>query len=203
MMRTLAAVLFPDFEMLDLYGPLEMFSIFRDDFEIRTVALETGPVKSSGGPSTVADDAMGEGRQYDILLVPGGHGTRTVCNNTNYQNWLKSQSEAAEYITSVCTGSLLLAKAGILDGRRATTNKMAYDWVADQTGRVDWQRRARWVQDGSIFTSSGVSAGLDMALAVIEDCLGPKAAADAARKAEYIRNADPDNDPFAAPGDKT
>lgn len=202
-MRTLAAVLFPDFEMLDLYGPLEMFSIFRDDFEIRTVALETGPVKSSGGPSTVADDAMGEGRQYDILLVPGGHGTRTVCNNTNYQNWLKSQSEAAEYITSVCTGSLLLAKAGILDGRRATTNKMAYDWVADQTGRVDWQRRARWVQDGSIFTSSGVSAGLDMALAVIEDCLGPKAAADAARKAEYIRNADPDNDPFAAPGDKT
>ncbi|MEP1199997.1 DJ-1/PfpI family protein [Tateyamaria sp.] len=203
MMRTLAAVLFPDFEMLDLYGPLEMFSIFRDDFEIRTVALETGPVKSSGGPSTVADDAMGEGRQYDILLVPGGHGTRTVCNNTNYQNWLKSQSEAAEYTTSVCTGSLLLAKAGILDGRRATTNKMAYDWVADQTGRVDWQRRARWVQDGSIFTSSGVSAGLDMALAVIEDCLGPKAAADAARKAEYIRNADPDNDPFAAPGDKT
>ncbi len=202
-MRTLAAVLFPDFEMLDLYGPLEMFSIFRDDFEIRTVALETGPVKSSGGPSTVADDAMVEGRQYDILLVPGGHGTRTVCNNTTYQNWLKSQSDVAEYTTSVCTGSLLLAKAGILDGRRATTNKMAYDWVADQTGRVDWQRRARWVQDGSIFTSSGVSAGLDMALAVIEDCLGPKAAADAARKAEYIRNADPDNDPFAAPGDKT
>lgn len=202
-MRTLAAVLFTDFEMLDLYGPLEMFSFFRDDFDIRTVALEKGPVKSSGGPATVAEDAMGDGRHYDILLVPGGRGTRNVHDDATFLNWLKAQSEKAEYTTSVCTGSLLLAKAGILERRCATTNKLAFDWVADQTSGVDWQRHARWVQDGSVYTSSGVSAGMDMALAVIEACLGPKAAADAANYAEYIRNPDPDNDPFAASGDKT
>lgn len=202
-MRTVAAVLFPDFEMLDLYGPLEIFSFFRDDIEIRTVALAKGSIKSSGGPDTVAEDVIGEGRQYDILLVPGGRGTRNVYDDATFLNWLKSQSEGAEYTTSVCTGSLLLAKAGILEGRRATTNKLAFDWVADQTSGVDWQHCARWVQDGSIYTSSGVSAGIDMALAVIEDCLGPKAATDAANYAEYIRNPDPDNDPFAAPGDKT
>ena len=179
-MRTLAAVLFPDFEMLDLYGPLEMFSFFRDDFEIRTVALETGAVKASGGPSTMAQDTMEDGRQYDILLVPGGRGTRNVGGATTFLSWLKSQSEGAEYTTSVCTGSLLLAKAGILNGRRATTNKLAFDWVADQTSGVDWQRSARWVRDGSVYTSSGVSAGMDMALAVIEDWIGDKAAAESA-----------------------
>ena len=202
-MRTLAAVLFPDFEMLDLYGPLEMFSFFRDDFEIRTVALEPGAVKASGGPSTIAQDTMEDGRQYDILLVPGGRGTRNVGGDTTFLSWLKSQSKGAEYTTSVCTGSLLLAKAGILNRRRATTNKLAFDWVADQTSGVDWQRSARWVRDGSVYTSSGVSAGMDMALAVIEDCLGAKAAADAATYAEYIRNPDPDNDPFASVGGTT
>ncbi|MEO0381276.1 MAG: DJ-1/PfpI family protein [Pseudomonadota bacterium] len=202
-MRTIAAVLFEDFEMLDLYGPLEMFSFFRDDFEIRTVAIEKGPVKASGGPSTVAQDAVTDGRHYDILLVPGGRGTRNVDDNTAFLGWLKSQAESAEYTTSICTGSLLLAKAGILEGRRATTNKLGFDWVAGQTSGVDWQRKARWVRDGSVFTSSGVSAGMDMALAVLEDCLGPKAAADAALYAEYIRNPDPDNDPFAHAGDIT
>lgn len=200
-MRTIAAVLFPDFEMLDLYGPLEMFSFFRDDFEIRSVAMEQGPVKSSGGPSTVAQDAITDGRHYDMLLVPGGRGTRNMDGDTAFLDWLTSQAARAEYTTSVCTGSLLLAKAGILEGRRATTNKLAFDWVADQTEGVDWQRSARWVRDGSVFTSSGVSAGMDMALAVIEDCLGPKSAADAALYAEYIRNPDPENDPFATPGD--
>ena len=200
-MRTLAAVLFPDFEMLDLYGPLELYSFFPDEFEIRTVSIDTGPIKASGGPSTVAQDSITDGRQYDMLLVPGGRGTRNVDSDTAFLEWLSAQSASAEFTTSVCTGSLLLAKAGILDGRRATTNKLAFDWVADQTSGVDWQRSARWVKDGAIYTSSGVSAGMDMALAVIENCLGPHAAHDAAEYAEYIRNPDPDNDPFAAIGD--
>ena len=196
-MRKIAAVLFPDFEMLDLYGPLEMFSFFRDDFEIRTVALEAGPIKASGGPPTVAVDGIGDGVAYDILLVPGGHGTVKVHTHTEFLAWLGAQASGAEYVTSVCTGSLLLAKAGVLDGRAATTNKLAFDWVAGQAHAVDWQRQARWVRDGNIFTSSGVSAGMDMALAVLEDCLGTDAARDAVRWAEYVRNPDPTNDPFA------
>ncbi len=197
MKRTIAAVLFPEFEMLDLYGPLEMFSYFRDAFEIRTVALEAGPVVASGGPETVAQDGMGDDRRYDLLLVPGGRGTRHVDSNETFLRWLGSNSAEAEYVTSVCTGSLLLAKAGVLEGRRATTNKLAFDWVDGQTSGVDWQRRARWVRDGNIYTSSGVSAGMDMALAVLGDCLGPEAAEQAAQWAEYTRNPDPENDPFA------
>ena len=200
-MRTLAAVLFPDFEMLDLCGPLELFSFFRDDFDIRTVAAQRGPIKASGGPSTLAEDAFSDGHRYDMLLVPGGRGTRNVDGDAVFLAWLKDQSGTAEYTTSVCTGALLLARAGVLDGRRATTNKLAFDRVADQTSGVNWQRSARWVRDGSVYTSSGVSAGMDMALAVIEDCLGPQAAKDAALYAEYIRNPDPDNDPFAATGE--
>lgn len=199
-MRTIAAVLFPDFEMLDLYGPLEMFSFFRDEFEIRAVALEAGPVKSSGGPSTLAQDSIADGKHYDILLVPGGRGTRNVIDNAAFLTWLTASADAAELTTSVCTGSLLLAKADVLNGKRATTNKLGFDWVAGQTSGVDWQRKARWVRDGSVFTSSGVSAGMDMALAVIEATLGPKAAEDAAIWAEYTRNPDPGNDPFAALG---
>jgi len=202
-MRTLAAILFPDFEMLDLYGPLELFSFFPDAFTIHTVSAQAGPVKASGGPATLADHAFGEARQYDMLLVPGGRGTRHVDGDKPFLTWLKGQADNADYTTSVCTGSHLLAKAGVLDGRRATTNKRAFDWVADQTSGVDWQRTARWVQDGSVFTSSGVSAGMDMALAVIEDCLGSRSAQDAATYAEYIRNPDPGTDPFAVTGDTT
>ena len=196
-MRKIAAVLFTDFEMLDLYGPLEMFSFFRDDFEICTVALDRGPVRSSGGPDTVAQGSMSDGVDYDLMLVPGGRGTRTVQDDPVFLDWIKAQSGHADYVTSVCTGSLLLAKAGVLDGRAATTNKLAFDWVAEQTEGVHWQRSARWVRDGNVFTSSGVSAGMDMALAVIEDCLGPEAADNAAQWAEFIRNPDPANDPFA------
>lgn len=198
MTRKIAAILFPEFEMLDLYGPLEFYSFFRDEFEIRTVALMPGAVASSGGPDSVAQDAIGDGGTYDILLVPGGRGTRHVDNDAGFLTGLADLANRATIVTSVCTGSLLLAKAGLLDGRQATTNKLAFDWVAGQTSGVEWKRRARWVKDGNIYTSSGVSAGMDMTLQVIEDLLSPAHAEQAANWAEYIRNPDPDNDPFEA-----
>ncbi len=194
-----AAVLFPDFEMLDLYGPLEMLSFFPDDFEIVSVARSSAPIKASGGPSTVADKSFDDAERYDILLVPGGRGTRTAQNEEPLLSWLATQAETATYVASVCTGSLLLAKAGVLKNRRATTNKLAFDWVVEHTTGVHWQPTARWVQDGIVFTSSGVSAGMDMALALIEECLSSNHAAKAATWAEYIRNPDPENDPFAKP----
>lgn len=194
-MKTVGAVLFEGFEMLDFYGPLEMFSMHREAFEIRTVAEVSGPVKASGGPETVAQDAFGD-QSYDILLVPGGIGVREARKSAAMLEWLCFASGTAEYVTSVCTGSALLAQAGLLDGKRATTNKLAFDWVAEQGPKTDWQRGARWVEDGKFFTSSGVSAGIDMSLALIERLLGPKASQDAAFWAEYERNSDPDNDPF-------
>ena len=196
-MRTIGAVLFDGFEMLDLYGPLEMFSMHRDAFEIRTVAQTIGAKMASGGPASVAQDAFGD-RSYDLLLVPGGRGVRTEVENAVMSDWLISATREAELVTSVCTGSVLLAKSGVLDGHKATTNKRAFDWAAGFGPEVVWQRKARWVEDGKFITASGVSAGIDMSLAVIETLLGAKAASDAALWGEYERNADPDNDPFEA-----
>lgn len=196
-MITIGAVLFPDFEMLDLYGPLEMYAMHRDAFAIRTVAETAGPVRASGGPDTVAQDAFADDVAYDLLLVPGGRGTRKEVDNPVITNWLSQASARADWVTSVCTGSLLLAGAGVLDNRRATTNKLAYGKVASAFPAVDWQPRARWVKDGCLVTSSGVSAGMDMTLAVIAEIRGQDAAENAARWAEYTWVSDPDDDPFA------
>ena len=196
-MRTIGALIFPEFELLDLYGPLEMFSMYPKEFEIRIVAQYSPDVPSSGGPRTAVDDQITEQDQYDILLVPGGRGTRKDIDNPVLIDWLARAAAKAEIVASVCTGSALLAKAGLLDGRAATTNKLAFDWVASHGPKTDWKRNARWVEDGNIFTASGVSAGTDMSLAVIRRLLGDKAAEKAAFCAEYEANMDPDNDPFA------
>ena len=196
-MRTIGALIFPDFELLDLYGPLEMFSMYPDAFEQRIVAQYSPDVPSSAGPRTAVDDQIGEQDDYDILLIPGGRGTRTDVDNEALIDWIRRAAAKAEIVASVCTGSALLAKAGLLDGKAATTNKRAFDWVAGYGPKTDWRRRARWVEDGDVFTASGVSAGTDMSLAVIERLLGPEKAAQAAVWAEYERNQDPDNDPFA------
>ena len=195
-MRTIGALVFPDFEVLDLYGPLEMFGMFEDEFDIRIVAETSAPVRSAQGPRTAPDDLFGE-REYDILVIPGGRGTRRDVANPVLIDWLARAHESAELTTSICTGSALLAKAGLLDGKAATTNKLAFDWVAEFGPRTEWRRSARWVEDGDIFTASGVSAGTDMALAVLERLLGPKAPIRAAFYAEYTANRDPSNDPFA------
>ena len=120
-----------------------------------------------------------------------------MAHNQSFLDWLRRVSSKAEITCSICTGSLLLGQAGLLENRRATTNKQAFQWVADQVKNVCWQANARWVEDDNIFTASGVSAGMDMSLAVIEKLIGPKAAQDSALWSEYLRNEDPNNDPFA------
>ncbi|TCL01584.1 DJ-1/PfpI family protein [Shimia isoporae] len=198
-MRTIGAVIFDGFEMLDYFGPLEMFSMFRDQFEVKAVGETGRSAKSSGGPSVVPDATFADGTAYDILLVPGGKGTRVEVDNGAMLDWLRAASAEAQVVTSVCTGSALLARAGLLDGRAATTNKLAFDWVCEisKTETVDWRRSARWVKDGKFYTSSGVSAGTDMSLQVIADLLGDDAAKQAAVWAEYEANRDANNDPFA------
>ena len=112
-------------------------------------------------------------------------------------DWLKRKAEAAEYVTTVCTGSAILAKTGLLDGKRATTNKIAFEWVTTCGPNVDWQKQARWVEDGKYFTSSGVSAGMDMALGFIAYVMGHEAAEQTADWAEYDWHTDKGWDPFA------
>lgn len=118
-------------------------------------------------------------------------------SNDVFLQWIIAQSKSCEYVTSVCTGSALLAKAGILDGLRATTNKKAFDWATSQGERVHWVKEARWVEDGRFFTSSGVSAGIDMTLALIQKMLGQEMANSIATLAEYEWQSDAGRDPFA------
>lgn len=195
--KTVGAVFFPGFEMLDIYGPLEMLSMHRDAFDIVAVGETTDPIPASGGPSTVVDETFAQSGAFDLVIVPGGRGVREEKDNPVLREWLRAQAETDALMTSVCTGSLVLAMAGLLDGRKATTNKLAFDWVAQHRREVHWQPRARWVWDGPFVTASGVSAGMDMVLAVVKALIGDQAASDAALWAEYEPNPDPGNDPFA------
>jgi len=196
-MRSIGVVLFNEFELLDVFGPLEMYGMAPENFEIHMVAERGGDVASKQGPRSVVEHEFGDGRQFDILLVPGGRGTRTEVENSILLEWLRVQSLNAEYVTSVCTGSALLAKAGLLDGIRATTNKRAFAWATSQSDKVIWEKEARWVEDEKFFTSSGVSAGMDMSLAVIGKILGNETAEQIATWTEYEWHSDAGWDPFA------
>jgi transcriptional regulator GlxA family with amidase domain len=197
--KTVGIVLFEGFELLDVFGPAEAYGI-RDlggAFQLLMVAQHAGPVASAQGPSAIASYSFVDCPHLDIILVPGGIGTRREVENQTLVAWLKSRAEAAERVTSVCTGAALLARAGLLDGRRATSNKRSLDWVMSQGLRVQWIGEARWVEDDKFATSSGVSAGIDMALAIIAQVCGVKMAEKAAVGMEYEWHRDANWDPFA------
>jgi len=194
--KKLAIILFDRFETLDVFGPVEMWGRLKD-YEVVTVCQHGGLVASSQGIETRCRYSFADSPQFEIIMIPGGGGTRTEVDNPAMLDFLRNQDRATEWTTSVCTGSAVLARAGILDGRKATTNKKAYAWATGQSQAVQWQGRARWVVDGKYITSSGVSAGTDMALGLVEKIYGRAEAVRIAEGAEYIWNSDPDNDPFA------
>lgn len=196
-MRKIAALIFPEFETLDLFGPVELFGIVPDAFEIVMVAANDAAVATAQGPRCVVDKTFEDPLDYDMILVPGGRGTRKGIEDKVLLDWIAKAAAQAEIVMSVCTGSALLARAGILDGKRATSNKLAFDWVRSQSSAVEWVTQARWVEDGNYFTSSGVSAGMDMSLAVIARLCGKEAADQAAIHAEYDWHEKADWDPFA------
>ena len=195
--RTLGAVLYPQFELLDLYGPLEMLGSLGQHLRIVTVAERAGPVASAQGPSTVAEHGFAGAPRLDLVLVPGGVGTLPQLANAALLEFLRMRAAEAELMLSVCTGSALLAKAGLLDGRRATSNKQFFDLARQQGPETEWIPEARWVQDGKFITASGVSAGIDMALGVIATLYGRGVAEQIATLTEYEWQSDPARDPFA------
>jgi transcriptional regulator GlxA family with amidase domain len=194
--RTLGAVLYEDFELLDLYGPLEMFGSIGAGLGIVTVAEKTGPVASFQGPKTVAEFDFASAPKLDLILLPGGFGTIPQLENSAMLDFLRRRAAAAEVTMSVCSGSAILAKAGLLDGRRATSNKQFFDLARAQGAAVKWVEQARWVEDGPFATSSGVSAGTDMALAVIAKLYGKEMAQEIAESTEYEWQQDSTRDPF-------
>jgi|TARA_B110000444_G_scaffold217191_1_gene216060 putative intracellular protease/amidase len=192
----LGAVFYNDFELLDAYGPLEMFGALGDEIKIVTIAEQAGPVSSSAGPKTIADYGFDDAPELDLILLPGGIGTIPELSNEAMLTFLKTRAAKSQITMSVCTGSALLAKAGLLDGLAATTNKMFFELARSQSDQVDWQEAARWVDAGRYVTSSGVSAGTDMALAVIQRLFGPEAAQNVVNYTEYQWHQDAAKDPF-------
>jgi transcriptional regulator GlxA family with amidase domain len=196
-MKTLAALVFPGFETLDYFGPIEMLGGFGTETEIITVAKGRDPVASCHGQRIVVDQTLSEKIDYDLLLIPGGDSALIAAQDEELCQWLRDASAQAERVMTVCTGSILLGMTGALDGYRATTNKRDFLDTIHLAPKVTWVREARWVQDGKFYTSSGVSAGMDMALAVMADLFGMDMAERLALGSEYEWHKDATRDPFA------
>ena len=195
--RRVGVVLFDRFELLDVFGPLELLGVLPDRFELNMIGPAAGPVRSAQGPEVLATSSWAEAPAVDIVLVPGGIGTRSLAEDRGFLGWLAGWAATAELVTSVCTGSGVLAAAGLLDGYRATSNKRAFSWPESQGPRVEWVRQARWVADRNRWTSSGVAAGMDMTLALIAELHGVELAAEVADGVEYDWHRDSTWDPFA------
>ncbi|MEM7289982.1 MAG: DJ-1/PfpI family protein [Pseudomonadota bacterium] len=197
-MRTLGALVFPGFETLDYFGPIEMLGGLDKEIDVVTIAKTADPVPSVHGQRIVVDKVLSEKNDYDLLFIPGGDAALVEAQDEDLMAWLREATTNAEKVLAVCTGTVLLGMTGVLDGRKATTNKLDFTKTVPLAPGVDWVRRARWVEDGKFFTSSGVSAGMDMALAVIAKLYGTNVADRMAESCEYAWHKDPDDDPFAA-----
>lgn len=200
--RTVTAVLFEGFEVLDVFGPVELFAHV-PGWTVEFAGPVAGrPVSSAQGVAVVAQLSYDDLTAPDVLLLPGGNGTRALIHDAAFLTMLSDLAGRAKTVVSVCTGSALLAAAGALAGRRATSNKMAWDWVTTQADGtydtdIEWVPKARWIVDGRYWTSSGVAAGMDMAHALISSAEGSTVADQAADAIELEVHRDPTWDPFA------
>jgi transcriptional regulator GlxA family with amidase domain len=188
--RTLAILIFDDVEVLDFCGPFEVFSVanrFTDPpaFNVLTVAQKAGPILTRGGLSVNSLHRFADCPQPDLLLVPGGQGTRIEMHNPVLIEWIMQASMKAELVLSVCTGALLLAKAGLLDGLEATTHHGAIDLLRQTAPKAMVHADRRFVDNGRVVCSAGIAAGIDMSLHVVGRFLGKEVAEKTAKQMEY------------------
>lgn len=181
--RTVLAVLFDGLQSLDVSGPLEVFAgadlLSPGAYRIRTASLDGAPVRTTSGLTLVPDESLTGAKDPDILLVPGGPGS--LRPDPRLVDWVRERGPRAARLVSVCTGAAVLAGAGLLDGRRATTHWAYCDRLAREYPAVEIDPDPVYVRDGHISTSAGVTAGIDLALALVEDDLGRDAALTIAR----------------------
>lgn len=193
--KRVGILVFPDVEALDFCGPFEVFSVTRlgearrreepSPFEVLLVAEQAGPVTAAGGLRVLPDHTLGTCPPLDVLVVPGGWGTRKEIGNRRLLDWIAARAKEVETLTSVCTGSMLLGHAGLLDGRRATTHWRSLDWMRTSFPAVIVEDSLHVVEDGHVVTSAGIAAGIDMALRVVARYFGEAIARETARNMEY------------------
>lgn len=191
--RSLGIVVFNDVEVLDFTGPFEVFSVTNElnnneYFEVRTISVSDKMVVAKNGLKVVADCSIRDVNNLDILLIPGGQGARPLVNNSEFILWVKSVSKHCELILSVCTGALILAKAGLLDGLKATTHHQAIEELRElitNTKIIDDGQR--FIDNGQVITSGGISAGIDMSFHVIDRLFGKEISHKTCDYMEYKR----------------
>jgi transcriptional regulator GlxA family with amidase domain len=188
--RTLAILLFDEVEVLDFCGPFEVFSVanrFTDApaFAVVLVAQKPGPILTRGGMSVHPHHTIADVPKADILLVPGGYGTRQEIHNPVLIDWIKPVATSAEFVLSVCTGALMLAKAGLLEGLEATTHHGAIELLRQTATNSVVHADRRYVDNGRVICSAGIAAGIDMSLHVVGRLLGKEIAQKTARQMEY------------------
>ena len=194
----MAVLLFDNFETLDVYGPVEIFGRLVDYYSIKFYSLPGGLITNRHGVAVPTDTLENVKESLNIFLIPGGYGTRKEVDNKQLIEKITALSISSKYVLTVCTGSALLAKTGLLDNKRATSNKIAFDWVKNNGANVLWDKKARWTTDGKYYTSSGVSAGMDMSLGFLSDQHGNEIARRIALEIEYRWNEDKNNYSFIA-----
>jgi transcriptional regulator GlxA family with amidase domain len=182
-MREVVIVAFPGVQSLDVAGPAEVFAQVGEEYRVRVAAVDVAPLPTGSGFAIVPQVALRDIHEpIDTIVVAGGLGTREALADETLIPWLAQAAPHARRVTSVCSGSFLLARAGLLDGHRATTHWQYCDLLAESFPQVAVEPDPIYVRDGRIWTSAGVTAGMDLALALVEDDLGPQAALRIARQ---------------------
>lgn len=202
-----AILIFDDVEVLDFAGPFEVFSVTGrrqnlEPFDVYTVAERAAPVAARNGLSINPRYSFADCPAPDILVVPGGYGTRREMKNPVMVEWISRTAPGCQLVLSVCSGALVLGVAGLLDGLEATTHFMAFDELRAAAPGSLVRSDRRFVDNGTIVLSAGVSAGIDMSLHVVARLLGAEAARETARYMEYEGNwedASPTRSPVPSP----
>ena len=188
-------LIFDDVEILDVAGPFEVFAVTRlndqqllqqsSPFKVYLISETNKQITAIGGLRLTPDVTITECPELDLLIIPGGWGTRKESKNKILVNWISNQFTNDRLIASVCTGSSLLGKAGLLDGRDATTHWRAFDFLKESSPKARILKNVRFTLIEPIFTSAGVSAGIDLALRIVSHFFGTEIGQDTARYMEY------------------
>ena len=194
--RDVAILLFDDVEVLDFAGPFEVFAVTgqragEGHFRVRMVSEDGRPVRARNGLRVTPDHGLADCPAPDILLVPGGYGTRPALSNARLIEWIRATDRQTELTLSVCTGALLLGKAGLLNGLDATTHHGAFELLRQTAPSARVREDLRIADNGRIVLSGGISAGIDMSLHIVARLLGRAQAEETARYMEYRWQSEP------------
>ncbi|CAO3573415.1 unnamed protein product [Mortierella alpina] len=195
----LGAIVYPGMDLLDLMGPMRIYGDQGNDLDIQInfLACTLEKLATSQQVKVTPDYTIADAPKMDIIFIPGGFGSEAITDNPEVLSRVKTLIQEATWCFTVCNGAGILASTGLVDGYNVTTNKAYFEQIIPLGPKVNWIKRARWVQDGKYVTSSGVSAGMDAALYAVSELASKEAAERVSATIEYTWHRNADDDPFA------